>query len=102
MHTGNEDLLLLRALCQVSDTKICRRACDTLQSYAWADGEHRVIFEVCAKLTRLGVRISPNLLAAQLTREGFPDVDLDALFEPLTLPAAELAHRLAGIEDLSR
>ena len=102
MHTGNDDLLLLRALCQANDGGICRRACDILWNYPWADGEHRVIFEACARLLQLNARISPNLLASHLTRKGFPDVDLDALFEPLPLAAAELARRLDALEGQSR
>ncbi|HVB99983.1 MAG TPA: hypothetical protein VNJ12_11715 [Candidatus Dormibacteraeota bacterium] len=73
-----------------------------MQRYPWADGEHRVIFEACARLTRFNAPIRPNLLAAQMTRAGFPDFDLDALFEPLPSARAELAGRLDAFEERSR
>ncbi len=102
MPTANDDLRLLRALCQADDTGVLRRACDVLQRYPWSDGEHRVIFESCARLARFNAPITPNLLAAQLTREGFPEVELDALFEPLAAAATELARRLDAFEGKTR
>jgi hypothetical protein len=94
----NEDLQLLRALCQTEDAGARRHACEILQGHDWADGEQRVIFEACAALTRFGARINPAALAVQLTRAGFPDIDLDAMFEPLQQADAELARRLHALK----
>lgn len=94
---ANEDIQLLRALCQTEDVGARRRACEILQGREWAEGEHGVIFEACAALTRFGARISPAALAVQLTRAGFPDVDLEAIFEPLPKADAELARRLDAL-----
>lgn len=97
MRTGNDDIQLLRALCQTIDVTMRLRACRLLESYAWAEGEHRVVFEVCARLTRLKVPIRRDMLAAQVTREGFPDIDLDALFAPLPSARDELARRIDAL-----
>lgn len=99
MQTANEDLQILRALCQTKDTGLLRRACEILSNYEWVDGEHRVVFEVCAAISSLGVRIDLPTLAAQVTRAGFPDVDFDALFEPPSMPDAELTKRLNALEE---
>lgn len=103
MQTENsDDIQLLRALCQTADAGIRRRACDILEKRQWAEPEQLLIFEACAALTRFNVPISPASLVVQLTRAGFPDVDLDALFEPLPSAGAELARRLDGIEGGAR
>jgi len=102
MQTGNDDQQLLRALCQTDDAGIRRHACDVLKSHRWTEGEQRVIFESCAALARFNVPISPISLAGQMTRAGFPDFDLDVLFEPLPSPAAELGRRLDALEGRAR
>lgn len=99
MHARNDDLLLLRALCQAADAALLRRACRALRAHSWARQEHLLVFESCAALTACGVRISSGRLAAQLTRAGFPDVDLDALFAPLPAPDRELARRLDALQE---
>ena len=102
MQTANEDLQILRALCQTKDAELRRRACEILRNYEWVDGEHRVIFEVCAALDSFGARINVTTVAAQVTRAGFPDVDFDALFEPLPMADTELAKRLNALERNAR
>lgn len=98
MQTANEDLQILRALCQTKHAGLRRRACEILANYEWVEGEHRVIFEVCAALDSFGVSIDLPKVAAQMTRAGFPDVDFDALFDPLPMADAELAKRLNALE----
>jgi replicative DNA helicase len=92
----DEDRRILRALCQTEDAGERRRACEILENRRWTEPEHRIIFEACARLTRFGAGISAAALAVQLTRAGFPEVDLDDLFEPLPQAAAELARRTEG------
>ncbi len=97
MHAENDDLDLLRALCQSSDVALVRRACSALRTHPWTQQEHAVIFECCAALSACGVRIDSRRLAAQLTRAGFPDVNLDALFAPVPDPDRELARRVDAL-----
>jgi hypothetical protein len=98
MPTREDDTQLLRAFCQAENVGIRLRACEILNRHRWIEGEDRVIFEACETLIRFGVRISPAALAVQLTRAGFPDVDLDPLFEPLPRAATVLAGRLKAME----
>ncbi len=94
----NADLHLLRALCQAADAALVRRACRLLRRYPWPQGERRIVYECCAALSARGARISHANLAAEVTRAGFPDVDLESLFAPLASPDRELARRLDAIE----
>lgn len=92
MHSEDDDLRLLQALCQASDAELVRRACLALRGHSWSRGEHRVVYEACVELAGSGTRITPPALAARLTRAGFPDVDLDALFAPLPAPDLQLSR----------
>ncbi len=94
MTAAENDLRLLQALCQTSDRSLLRLACRAVRRHRWALVEHEVIFESCAELARLGARIERLPLAARLTRAGFPDVDLDALFSPLPAPDLVLRSHL--------
>jgi hypothetical protein len=94
----NDDLQLLRALCQSADGELVRRGCRVLRRYPWPQGEPRIVYECCAALSSRGARISQANLAAEVTRAGFPDVDLGSLFAPLASPDRELARRLDALE----
>lgn len=94
----NDDLQLLRALCQSVDGELVRRGCRVLRRYSWPQGERRIVYECCAALSARGARISQANLAAEITRAGFPDVDLELLFAPLAAPDRELARQLDAIE----
>jgi hypothetical protein len=97
-HAENDDLRLLRALCQTADPALVRRACRVLGRYSWPQDESRVVFECCAALAARGALISAANLAAEATRAGFPDVDLEMLFAALPSPDRELARRLDALE----
>ena len=77
-----DDRKLLRALCRRESAAAARRAAERLRGHAWASGEHQIIFEACARLARRGTQICKENVAREVTLAGFPDVDLDALFEP--------------------
>lgn len=102
MTASDSDLRLLQALCQTGDPALLRRGCRALARHRWARVEHQVVFESCADLTRWGARIERLPLAARLTRAGFPDVDLDALFAPLPAPERILRRHLDRHEGQGR
>jgi hypothetical protein len=102
MRSENDDLRLLQALCQASDAGLVRRACLALRAHPWSCGEHGVVYEACAELVSRGARIAPLALAAQLTRAGFPDADLDALFAPIPAPDRRLSRFLDTVIPESR
>lgn len=94
-----EEWRILQALCQTADAGLRERAAEVLRRHRWAAGEHEVIFSAWNSIARAGRAIHRGELAAQLTRDGFPEIDLDSLFEPLPSPAAELARSLAALPD---
>ncbi|MDE3137889.1 MAG: hypothetical protein KGL59_15015 [Acidobacteriota bacterium] len=97
-NAENDDLRLLRALCQADDSGLVRRACHVLGRHDWPQGESRIVFECCAALAARGARITAASLAAEATRAGFPDVDLESLFAALPSADRELARRLDALE----
>jgi len=97
-NSENDDLHLLRALCQAADAALVCRACQVLRRHRWPQGEPLIVYECCAALSARGARISRANLAAEVTRAGFPEVDLDALFRPLPSPDRELARRVYALE----
>jgi hypothetical protein len=97
-HDKDPNLHLLRALCQTTNPVLLRRAVDVLRRHRWPQGEPLVVYESCAALAARGARITRGNLAAELTRAGFPDVDLDSLFAPLPSPESELARHLETLE----
>jgi hypothetical protein len=68
---------LLRALCGGAASRserlgILRR----LAAYHWRHPEHQVVFEVLHKLKNASPETVRANLAAELTRKGFPDLDV--------------------------
>lgn len=97
-NAEDSHLQLLRALCQAADPALVRRACRLLRHLRWPPGEPLIVYESCAALVSRGARITLANLASELTRAGFPDVDLQSLFAPLPSPDRELARRLEALE----
>lgn len=96
---------ILKCLCR--DEQLARISPDQLtrlRHYAWADPEHRIVFDAIqrsAKATGFSLR---EYLPAEATRMGFPDVHWDAYFEnnsdELTRPQAEPPQTLNGLNEL--
>jgi hypothetical protein len=61
-----------------------------LNSYAWSDPEHRIVYEALTRIPPREALSYRELLPAQATRMGFPDVDWPQYFEPDAKPGAEL------------
>jgi hypothetical protein len=51
-----------------------------LHSYRWRNAEHRIVFEALAKVPPCDADTLRELLPAQATRMGFPDVDWQQYF----------------------
>jgi hypothetical protein len=51
-----------------------------LNSYQWMDAEHRIVFEALSKILPCDALSLQELLPAQATRMGFPDVDWRSYF----------------------
>jgi hypothetical protein len=99
--------LLLGALCAApllpeDRSDILRSIAD----YNWIHPDHRVIYEA---LRRSRHRESPALrehIVAEITRLGFPDIEVEPFFNPCTLTKAEIVELanalLAAGSDLAR
>jgi hypothetical protein len=93
---------LLRALCRgaISRSKrleILRR----LAGYHWRHPDHQVVFEVLHKLKNASPETIRANLAAELTRKGFPDVDVAAFLASGEIPKENwfgLAQSLLNFE----
>jgi hypothetical protein len=103
MTASREELerQVLRALCQGIGAGSARgRARCQLAAYRWSDPIHQVLFECLLELgTPEPARLEAEL-PARLTRRGFPDVNWEEFFQPVSLSGNEverLVHELAGI-----
>ena len=83
--------LLVSALCAGPLSPEDRsEALRSLADYNWIQPDHRVIYEA---LRRSRQRESPALrehIVAEITRLGFPDIDVEPFFNPSTLTKAEI------------
>ena len=84
---------MLRALCQGTPQGSVREtAKDILRTYRWREPLHHVIFEVILGIPTEVPEAIRTQLPARLTRRGFPDVDIEDLFEPHGLSKEEAEH----------
>jgi len=92
------ELNALRALCQAAtDLDLRAEGIRLLSSYRFRHPEHQLVFDVLRSLEYTDVAVLRQQLAACLTVQGFPDVDLAPYF--CSLPPER--HRpLALIEAL--
>jgi hypothetical protein len=73
---------VLRALCTGEFPPDVRLSISNdLDSHRWSDPEHRIVFEALAKIPTCETDSLRELLPAQATRMGFPDVDWPRYFE---------------------
>ncbi len=91
---------LLRAMCgrRVSRQQISG-AIDRLANYVWLVPEHAIVFQAIRGAVRHAHGSLPELLPAQATRMGFPDVDWPEYFTKdgrESLPLNTLLRRLIG------
>ncbi len=79
---------VLQALCQGGGgVTLLAEGVRILHGYRFRDPLHQIIFETLSEIGPAAPPLVRELLAARLTRKGFPDVDLDPFFEPHGLTA---------------
>jgi hypothetical protein len=80
------EMLVLRAVCQETPQGPAREAAArTLSQYAWREPVHLAIYKCLLSTHRVKPEDLRSELLACLTRKGFPDIELEFLFEPHTL-----------------
>ena len=70
-------------MCQgAADGRVKARGVELLADYRFRDAIHQVVFDALGKLSTDAPATIRALLPERLTRQGFPEVDLDAYFQP--------------------
>jgi hypothetical protein len=72
---------LLRALCRAG-IRERGEAAEALAGYRWREPDHQWIFDALCEAGASEQGASRESLAQRLTRQGFPDIDLESLFDP--------------------
>ena len=81
---------VLRAMAQgTPERRVWADGAEILKDYAFGDAHHQLIFDALRELSTDDPAIIRERLPAFLNNKGFPDVDLEAIFEPHKLSAAE-------------
>jgi hypothetical protein len=99
---GLERLALQAISSATPEGKVRETARRILAGYCWREPFHQVMFE--ALMSTEDSRVIRELLPARLTRKGFPDFDIDDLFEPSGLSPEQIQQlferiRAAGSRD---
>ena len=80
---------LLAALCAPGlDDRTRDQLFERLAAHEFASADHEVIFRALLKMPRAAARHIPETLGAHLTRLGFPDIDVEPIFQ-LEPPSAK-------------
>jgi DnaB-like helicase N terminal domain len=86
---------LLAALCQSGVSAEARaEILRLLKLHAFAEPDYQVIFRALAAMPTTGSSDTRQALTQAVTRMGFPDLDLDGLFEEYSPAADEIAGLL--------
>lgn len=94
---------VLQALCQATPQGSVRAtARAVLAGYPWREPVHQVIFDVLMALPTEIPDVVRSQLPARLTRRGFPDVDIDAFFQPHAMSKQEAERLLRDLSDSGR
>jgi hypothetical protein len=89
LHAAEIERRLLAGLCSPAlDPKTRAEILERLATHKFANPDHEVIFQALLKMPRATGEHIRESLGARLTRLGFPDVDVQPIFE-LEPPSAE-------------
>jgi hypothetical protein len=73
---------LLAALCASAlDHQTRARILERLSAHTFANRDHEIIFQALAKMPSATAEHIRETLSARLTRLGFPDIDVEPIFE---------------------
>lgn len=94
----NLEKQIIRALCLgASDGSVKEALLPMLRDYPWRAELHQVLFDALASIPSADPEVLRQMLPAKLTRLGFPDVDWEEFFTPISVSGSEviiLARRL--------
>jgi hypothetical protein len=78
----------------------------SLADYNWIQPDHRVIYEALRRSRQRRAAALREYIVAEITRLGFPDIEVEPFFNPCTLTKAEIVGLanalLAAGPDLAR
>jgi hypothetical protein len=84
---------LLRALCMAPLSLDDRHeALRSLAHYDWILPDHRVIYEALRRSRQRNSAALREHIVAEITRLGFPDIDLEPFFNPCSLTKTEIVE----------
>jgi hypothetical protein len=73
---------LLAALCAATlDREMRTQILERLSAHTFANRDHEIIFQALAKMPPATAEHIRETLSARLTRLGFPDIDVEPIFE---------------------
>ena len=97
-HPADFERAILRALCAAAiNPDVWQEIRPLLADYAWRNPDHAVIYEAIVRVKAHGGSITLSHIAAQTTRMGFPDLDLDGYFPSIGESGSnviQLVHQL--------
>lgn len=92
------ELDVLRTMAQGTPQRtVLADAVKILADYRFRDTTHQLIFDALREISTDSPEVIREQLAALLTKKGFPDLDLEAVFQPHNLSASQaiaLMHEL--------
>jgi len=91
---------VLQALCQRwPDESLRETALRRLSSHRWREATHQVIFGCLTRAPQSANAALRDHLAACATRKGFPDIDWEHLFEPVSLSNSAVERLIKELAD---
>jgi hypothetical protein len=85
------ELRVLRSLCASTQLARTRAAVARLAGYDWTEPDHAVVFTAIRGAAERGAAVTSETLMALATRAGFPDLELQAYFQPREASSVEAA-----------
>jgi hypothetical protein len=80
--TAEIERRLLAALCAATlNREMHTQILERLSTHAFANPDHEIIFQALAKMPPATAEHIRETLGARLTRLGFPDIDVEPIFE---------------------
>lgn len=82
LPNGEIERRLLAALCASAlDRQTRAQILERLSAHTFVNRDHEIIFQVLAKMPPATAQHIRETLSARLTRLGFPDIDVERIFE---------------------